>query len=537
MLDFLCVSVVYDKNGNASICPGFMSIRSKDLMVKGGKFYAIWDESVGLWSTDPFRAQELIDQELYDYKRSDPKLVDATVNYLKFTSNRYIAKWHTFLEQDMRDTFVQLDTELHFAGKKLTREDYASKQLPYPLQEGSHDSWDELMGTLYSPEELHKIEWCVGAIVSGDSKEIQKFLVLYGAGGTGKSTVIGIIASMFKGYCKSFESKILGSTNSQFSLEPLAENPLIAYDPDGKLDRIEDNTRLNSIVAHDVVVVNSKNTKMYPMRFNCFLIIASNTPVRITDAKSGLIRRLIDASPTGKTVDYKRYLELTEKMKFEYSGIAWHCLQVYRENPRYYDKYIPERMLGESNDFYNFIIEHYEHYKNQNWTTLNEAWTAYKEYTTEARVPFPLTQIRFKAELKNYFNEFKERARIDGRQVYNLYSDFKADIFTSFNSSKPSEQETSSTITLKKQESKFDILCADCPAQYANDDGIPTKGWDYVRTVLRQIDTCKIHYVRPPENHIVIDFDLKDDNGNKSLERNIEAASKWPKTYAEVSKS
>ena len=35
----------------------------------------------------------------------------------------------------------------------------------------------------------------------------------------------------------------------------------------------------------------------------------------------------------------------------------------------------------------------------------------------------------------------------------------------------------------------------------------------------------------------MIDFDLKDENGNKSFERNLEAASKWPATYAELSKS
>ena len=40
-----------------------------------------------------------------------------------------------------------------------------------------------------------------------------------------------------------------------------------------------------------------------------------------------------------------------------------------------------------------------------------------------------------------------------------------------------------------------------------------------------------------PDNHIVIDFDLKDDNGDKSLEKNLEAASVWPPTYAELSKS
>src|SRR5690606_15028085 len=44
-------------------------------------------------------------------------------------------------------------------------------------------------------------------------------------------------------------------------------------------------------------------------------------------------------------------------------------------------------------------------------------------------------------------------------------------------------------------------------------------------------------YVKVPQNHIVIDFDLKDENGEKSAERNLEVASQWPSTYAEYSKS
>ncbi len=40
----------------------------------------------------------------------------------------------------------------------------------------------------------------------------------------------------------------------------------------------------------------------------------------------------------------------------------------------------------------------------------------------------------------------------------------------------------------------------------------------------------------PPSNHIVIDFDLKDEQGNKSPELNLKEAAKWPKTYAEFSK-
>ena len=51
-----------------------------------------------------------------------------------------------------------------------------------------------------------------------------------------------------------------------------------------------------------------------------------------------------------------------------------------------------------------------------------------------------------------------------------------------------------------------------------------------------QLDTSKLHYVKVPENHIVIDFDIPDENGNKCFDLNLAEASKWPPTYAEVSK-
>ena len=56
-------------------------------------------------------------------------------------------------------------------------------------------------------------------------------------------------------------------------------------------------------------------------------------------------------------------------------------------------------------------------------------------------------------------------------------------------------------------------------------------------STLAEIDISKVHYVRVPEDHIVIDFDLRDESGAKSQEANLEAASKWPPTYAEWSKS
>ena len=83
----------------------------------------------------------------------------------------------------------------------------------------------------------------------------------------------------------------------------------------------------------------------------------------------------------------------------------------------------------------------------------------------------------------------------------------------------------------------FDESCAECFAQYANENETPIKPWDKVKTKLSDIDTSKLHYVKIPENHIVIDFDIKDESGKKSFEKNLEAASKFPPTYAELSKS
>ena len=76
----------------------------------------------------------------------------------------------------------------------------------------------------------------------------------------------------------------------------------MAIDQDGDLSRIETNGLLNSIVAHETILINEKGMKRYPKRINALLFIGTNKPVKITDSKSGIIRRLIDISPTGQTV-------------------------------------------------------------------------------------------------------------------------------------------------------------------------------------------------------------------------------------------
>lgn len=540
MIDFLMISNRSTKRGTIEIYPKFIIKKSSDLMIRGSDFYAIWIEERGLWSTDEQDAIHLIDLELDRYAEENRHRFDSNIKVLHMwdSESGLIDSWHKYCQKQMRDSFHMLDEKLIFSNTKTNKKDYASKKLNYPLEAGNFSAYDKLMSTLYANEERHKIEWAVGSIVSGESKRLQKFMVLYGAAGTGKSTVLNIIQQLFEGYYSVFDAKALGSSSNSFALEAFKSNPLVAIQHDGDLSKIEDNTRLNSLVSHELMTVNEKFKSAYANQFKCFLFMGTNKPVKITDAKSGLIRRLIDVSPSGNKLNPNEYKTAVKQVGFELGAIASHCKEVYLSNPGAYDDYIPITMLGASNDFYNFVIDSYHVFKKENGTTLKAAWEMYKTYCDDAKVTFPFSQRIFKEELKNYFMEYKERFNLDdGTRVRSYYYGFRAEKFEDHTSEKKDEKVKTPLMQFNYDKSIFDNECADCLAQYATSKETPSKKWDEVTTTLSAIDTSKIHYVKVPENHIVIDFDIADESGNKSLERNIEEAGKWPPTYAELSKS
>lgn len=541
MLDFLMISRRSTKRGVTEIYPKFIIKNSSDLMIRGGDFYAIWIEEKGLWSTDEQDAINLIDRELDNYAKDHANDIgDAyKVMHMWDAETGMIDTWHKYCQRQMRDSFHTLDETLIFSNTQTTKEDYASKRLSYPLEPGDHSSWDKLISTLYVPEERHKIEWSIGAIVTGEAKRIHKFMVLYGSAGTGKSTILNIIQDLFEGYYCVFDAKSLGSSSNAFALEAFKSNPLVAIQHDGDLSRIEDNTRLNSLTAHETMMVNEKFKAQYATKFNAFLYMGTNKPVKITDAKSGLIRRLIDVSPSGNKLKPDEYKKVLKRISFELGAIASYCADVYNADPDAYEGYMPLSMMDESNDFYNFMLDSYPVFKKENGVTLKCAWEMYKTHCEEARVPYPFSKRLFKNELKNYFKEYKERYRLDdGSQAKNYFLGFRTDKFIN-EDEEPQEvrEEKKDTLIFDSEISILDKECADCPAQYTTTQGTPTKKWDNVTTTLKDIDTKELHYVKVPENHIVIDFDIPDENGEKSLERNLEAASKWPPTYGEYSKS
>ena len=502
-------------------------------MVRGKAFYAIWDEETGLWSTDEYDVQRLVDKELRAYAE---KHGITNVKYLgSFSSNGW-TQFQKFLK-NVSDNSKDLDNTLTFANTEVKKTDYASRRLPYSLAPGDHSAWDELVDTLYAPEERAKIEWAIGAVISGDAKKIEKFLVFYGPPGSGKGTILNIVEKLFENYTTTFDAKALGSNGSAFATEVFRNNPLVAIQYDGDLSKIEDNARLNQIISHEPMPMNEKYKATYSSRVNSFLFMGTNKPVKISDAKSGLIRRLIDVHPSGKLFSPNHYHALMARIDFELGAIAHHCLEVYREmGKNYYSGYRPLEMMLQTDVFFNFIEANFDIFKEQDGTTLKQAYQLYKEYCDSTGIDkFKLPQYKVREELRNYFREFKDRHVINGETVRSYYCGFTAQPFKTPTNTPP----TTFSLVMEETTSIFDLEYADQPAQGSKTDEfgkeIPAQRWSQVKTRLAEIDTTELHFVKVPENHIVIDFDIRDDKGKKSLEKNLEAASNWPPTYAEIS--
>ena len=534
--DFFTIKIKERPKGVFTVYPDFRVRDSQDIIVKGKGFYGVWDEEAGEWTRNEYRIVDIVDREV---RAKCEELKEAGYGvrpmYAEFFSSNVWNNYKAYLTK-MGTSDISLDDVVSFKNTKAKKTDYISRHLPYDLEPGDYSAWDKLVGTLYKPEERQKIEWAIGAIVAGDQRYIQKFFVFYGEAGSGKSTILNIIQELFEGYWTAFEAKALASSNAQFSTEAFRDNPLVAIQHDGDLSRIEDNTRLNSIVSHETMEVHEKYKSAYNSRFNCFLFMGTNRPVKITDARSGIIRRLIDITPSGDTLEFSEYEALMSQIHFELGAIAYHCLEVYRTLGRkYYNAYTPFHMISTTDPFFNYVEENMPMFLNQDVTPLRQAWDAYKTFCDDAALPYKMPMNRFKEELKMYFRDFREECMINGKRYRSAYIGFKTEkMYETPNK----EYKVIPKVILDQNESVLDGILGDCKAQYATADGKPKKKWEDVTTTLKDLDTAQLHYVMTQDcdpNMIVIDFDLKNEKGEKDLGRNLEAAAKLPPTYTELS--
>mgnify|MGYP001225702320 CR=1 FL=1 len=525
--------------GTIDIYPDFKVCKSKDLMVRGHSFYAIWDQKQSVWITDEMEVARLVDQELYNYR--EQKLGGEENVNVRTLGSYSSGSWNQWIKyiKSMPDNYREINSRILFANDKITKTSYSTHNLPYSLEPGSTKAYDRLMSVLYEPEEREKLEWAVGAVLTGDSKKIQKFCVLYGEAGSGKSTFLNLLQKLVNGYYIAFNAKALVGNNNIFGTEVFKNNPLVAIQHDGDLSRIDDNSTLNSIISHEEIIINEKHKSQYSMPINCFLFMGTNKPVKITDSKSGILRRLIDVRPSGRKLSPEEYDSVTDEIDFELGAVAYKCIDIYKNRgPKYYNSYRPKEMMFQTNIVFNFVEENmYYFQKEADVVQLKQAYDMFKQFcsdTTSSTMIMP--RQTFREELKAYFDNYAEQKKVGDKVVRSVYWGFNTEMISNRVTYKV-EPAQKSDLALDKTESIFDKEHADNMAQYANDNGTPYFKWADCKTVLSDLDTSKLHYVRLDENHIVIDFDLKNEKGEKDKELNLAAASKWPETYAEYSKS
>ena len=530
-MDFYEIKERALKSGTTEVRPAWRILRFKDLMIRGKSFYAVYNPETHFWSTEEYDLMRIVDADVTRRFEEASERVDGSVwaRYLGDYDSKTYSDYKAWMSK-LPDVHHPLDSKILFADQTPRREDYVTRRLSYSLSDGPCPAYEELMSTLYDPDEREKLEWGIGAVFTGDSKWIQKFFVLYGSAGSGKSTVLNLISRLMDDRIAFFDAAALGRASDQFALEPFKSNPRVAIQHDGNLVRITDNSRLNSLISHESMVMNEKGKSLYTFKSEAMLFVGTNLPVRITDSKSGLTRRLIDVEPSGRKLDIHRYNEIMDRIEDERGSIVNHCIKVYRtKGSSYYDDYKPIGMMSKTNPIFNFLDFYSDELDSEDGISLKRIYEMYKEYSQTYSDGAMYPMYKFKDEIRDYFEEFHDRIMLDGVSRRKVYKGF---LKSKFSQGEKLESPIPDWTDMSERDSYLDELYKDQPAQYANENGLPAYRWDDVTTTLKDLDTRKEHYVLVPERDIVIDIDL-----DKDRTRCLEEARKWIPSYAELSRS
>ena len=83
-------------------------------------------------------------------------------------------------------------------------------------------------------------------------------------------------------------------------------------------------------------------------------------------------------------------------------------------------------MMFETNTLYNFVFDNSLVFDNSEYFQLKQLYDMYKVYCDDSGEQYPLKKRTFRAEMKTYFDEFHDIARVDdGKQLRSVYRSFK----------------------------------------------------------------------------------------------------------------
>lgn len=519
------------------IYPEFRHINIKDLVVKGGVFFAYWDGEV--WSNDVNRLLGQIDKECWDayhkLKDGDPSLT-IDIKSMDMDSSGSMNRWVNYCKK-VTTPQPQFDSKILYSDYTPKREDYSTIQLSYSPKAGSIKSFERLTSVLYDQSEIDKITWALGALFTGEIAHIEKFLYLYGAKGTGKGTILKIINHLCETYISSIDLQTLTGT-SEFATAGVHEVPIL-IDSDTKLDKIKKDTNLLKLTGHEEVLKRVMYQSPYPVVFHGLVVTASNDRFAMKNKDSGIVRRALVVKPSGRKVSGADYNYLMKNIAFEIPAIAQHCIDTFNTlGANYYDETVDVDMVAYADKIFDFIRENYLNLKDG--VTLQTATNLYKMYLEDMGWDPKGAKRELKQSLGKYYTDHYPDKRLEsGERVYNYFEGFRYDVVFPETYTATTTKLASPTELVIDQDypGAFDALAADYPAQLTTEDGLPINKWANVKTTLKDLDSTELHFVRVPQNHIILDFDIKNSAGEKDYEMNLKAASEYPATYAEVSKS
>lgn len=561
MIDVFTIKHSYDKKQNAIIFkPSWLNnYDSKDVMVRGHEIKSFYNEEKGLWEKENVKSGfiKLVDKELkkeaeiFNQKEnsSNERVVISSLYEYDSKEVEVYDKWLNHFPDNAMPVF---DSKIIFDDTKVTKDMHATFKLDYHPQEGSIDNWNEFLhGIFPEEEEAEKIEWMIGALAKGETTkdDFQYLFVLKGSPGTGKSSVLNFITDvLFPGYSSKFDIEKVVDSYDKFNLTQFKENPLIAIDHDGDLSKITKNDDINKICSHNDITINEKGIKAYTLhRPISLMIVCTNGDIDL-GIDSGMLRRLIEVTPCNAAPFENAYFNaLLGRCVFERAAIVQHCIDVYNKlGLKHYKNLSKNKTRVMSNNLvYQFVNEHRIEYITNDFCRRPEE---YQKYLNMLKMELHISEPEkesvgkhryFNEEFGKYWDKFVADTFINGERVTLMLRGFKRNMLLQEEQPKePKAMDIPDWLQLNSTKSILDEELKDCPAQYANKDEQPTAKWDNVKTTLKDIDTSKLHYVRPIDNLICIDFDIKVD-GKKNREANIKAAINggWPKTYAEYSKS
>lgn len=161
--------------------------------------------------------------------------------------------------------------------KKKISEGYQSKELAYPLNE----------------KELKIIHY----LVDGDPKD-NYAIFFHGIGGSGKSTICNLIASIFG----DLDTSRCGFTQlgEKFARETLAGKRLW-YDADISANWSENATNtLKKVITHDTDQFERKGKNPYTAQYRCKALFCCNVAPKFDVTDTGLLRRIVYYSKNKK---------------------------------------------------------------------------------------------------------------------------------------------------------------------------------------------------------------------------------------------